>query len=118
MIYLTLAMVLSSCAGLSFEREQANIAQSHSDQELEVANALIEKGEIDTGILKMQELIKAHPDKPQYRTVLRVHQASQINGLLKKADENARLKLYSDAEQLYKQVLSISSRAISERRTA
>ncbi len=102
-------MLLTSCAGLNAEQERAsNNRQVQDSQAYEEASQLIVKGDIDDGIAKLKQLVKLYPENAQYRTMLKIQQASQINSLLKNAEENAKLKLYSDAEVLYKQVLVLA----------
>lgn len=99
-------MLLTSCASFDAEQEHAsNNMQAQDSQAYEEASQLIVKGDTDAGIEKLQQLVKLYPENAQYRTMLKVQQASQINNLLKNAEEKAKLKLYSDAETLYKQVL-------------
>jgi general secretion pathway protein D len=69
---------------------------------------LIVNGDVEAGIAKLQQLVKLYPENVQYRTMLKVHQASQINNLLKNAEDKAKLQLYSDAEMFYQQVLVLS----------
>lgn len=102
-------MILTSCASFNAEQEHAsNNMQAQDSQAYEVASQLIVKGDIDAGIEKLQQLVKLYPENAQYRTMLKVQQASQTNNLLKNAEEKVKLKLYSDAETLYKQVLVLA----------
>ena len=99
-------MLLTSCATFNAEQEHpSNNMQAQDRQAYEEASQLIVKGDTDAGIAKLQQLVKLYPENAQYRTMLKVQQASQLNNLLKKAEESAKLKLYSEAEALYKQVL-------------
>ena len=102
-------MLLTSCASFNAEQEHAsNNMQAQDSRAYEEASQLIVKGDTDAGIEKLQQLVKLYPENAQYRTMLKVQQASQINNLLKNAEEKAKLKLYSDAEELYKQVLVLA----------
>ena len=99
-------MLLTSCATFNAEQEHpSNNMQAQDRQAYEEASQLIVKGDTDAGIAKLQQLVKLYPENAQYRTMLKVQQASQLNNLLKKAEESAKLKFYSEAEALYKQVI-------------
>ena len=98
----TSTLLLASCANFSAEQTPLNM----QDKTYEEASQLIISGDVEAGIAKLQQLVKLFPENAQYRTMLRVQQASQVNLMLKKADENVKLKQYSDAEMLYKQVIA------------
>lgn len=108
MTQLALLMLLSSCASLNNAQESAsNDMQAQDRSAYEEANQLITKGNIAAGIAKLQQLVKLYPENAQYRTMLKVQQSFQINALLKKASDNTRLNLLSDAEAAYNQVLAL-----------
>jgi general secretion pathway protein D len=108
MTQLALLMLLSSCASFNNAQESAsNDMQAQDRSAYEEANQLITKGNIAAGIAKLQQLVKLYPENAQYRTMLKVQQSFQINALLKKASDNTRLNLLSDAEAAYNQVLAL-----------
>jgi general secretion pathway protein D len=102
-------MLLTSCASFNAEQQHvSNNMQMQDSQAYQYATQLIVNGDVDAGIAKLKQLVKLYPENAQYRTMLKVHQASQINNLLKNAEEKAKLQLYSDAEMFYQQVLVLS----------
>jgi general secretion pathway protein D len=102
-------MLLTSCVSFNADQEHAsNNMQMQDNQAYQYASQLIVNGDVEAGIAKLQQLVKLYPENVQYRTMLKVHQASQINNLLKNAEDKAKLQLYSDAEMFYQQVLVLS----------
>jgi general secretion pathway protein D len=102
-------ILLSSCTSLNAEQERvSNNMHAQDSLEYEEASQLIVKGDIDAGIAKLQELVKVYPENLQYRTMLKVQQSFQINALVKTADDKSRLKLISEAEAAYNQVLALA----------
>lgn len=102
-------MSLSSCASVNSEQNgTTNDRQTQDSVAYDEVRQLIVKGDLEAGILKLQQLVKLYPENAQYRTMLKVQQASLINRLLKNAEEKAKIKLYGDAEALYKQVLVVA----------
>jgi len=108
-VLLAFLMLLTSCAGLNAKQEPASSnMQAQDSVAYEEANQLILKGDTATGIAKLQQLVKSYPENAQYRTNLKIQQSSQINTLLKTADDKSRLNLLSDAELAYQQVLVLA----------
>lgn len=108
-VLLAFLMLLTSCAGLNAKQEPASSSmQAQDSAAYEEANQLILKGDTATGIAKLQQLVKSYPENAQYRTNLKIQQSSQINTLLKTADDKSRLNLLSDAELAYQQVLVLA----------
>lgn len=77
-------------------------------QAYEEARQLINKGDVEVGIAKLQQLVAQYPDNAQYRTMLKVQQSFQITNLLKAAEDKSRQRLFSEAEAGYKQVLALA----------
>jgi general secretion pathway protein D len=108
-VLLAFLMLLTSCAGLNAKQEPASSSmQAQDSAAYEEANQLILKGDTATGIAKLQQLVKVYPENAQYRTNLKIQQSSQINALLKTADDKSKLNLLSEAEVAYQQVLILA----------
>ncbi len=108
-VLLAFLMLLTSCASLNATQEPASSnMQAQDSATYEEANQLILKGDTATGIAKLQQLVKLYPENAQYRTNLKIQQSSQINALLKTADDKSKLNLFSEAEAAYQQVLILS----------
>jgi len=108
-LLLAFLMLLTSCAGLNAKQEPASSnMQAQDSVAYEEANQLILKGDTAAGIAKLQQLVKSYPENAQYRTNLKIQQSSQINTLLKTADDKSRLNLLNDAEVAYQQVLVLA----------
>jgi general secretion pathway protein D len=101
-------MLLTSCVSFNADQEHVSNMQMQDSQAYQYASQLIVSGDVEAGIAKLQQLVKLYPENAQYRTMLKVHQVSQINNLLKNAEDKAKLQLYSDAEMFYQQVLVLS----------
>ncbi|MDI1361637.1 secretin and TonB N-terminal domain-containing protein [Methylotenera sp.] len=108
-VLLACLILLTSCASLNATQEPAGSnMQAQDSAAYEEANQLILKGDTATGIAKLQQLVKSYPENAQYRTNLKIQQSSQINTLLKTADDKSRLNLLSDSEFAYQQVLVLA----------
>ncbi|MDI1298712.1 MAG: secretin and TonB N-terminal domain-containing protein [Methylotenera sp.] len=108
-LMLAFLILLTSCASLNATQEPvSNNMQAQDSQAYEEANQLIAKGDSAAGIAKLQQLVKSYPENAQYRTMLKIQQSSQINALLKAADDKSKLNQLSDAEAAYQQVLALA----------
>ena len=108
-VLLAFLTLITSCSSLNATQEPASSnIQAQDSAAYEEANQLILKGDTATGIAKLQQLVKSYPENAQYRTNLKIQQSSQINTLLKTADDKSRLNLLSDAEVAYQQVLVLA----------
>ena len=108
-LLLAFLILLTSCASLNATQEPASSnMQAQDSAAYEEANQLIIKGDVAAGIAKLQQLVKLYPENAQYRTMLKIQQSSQINALLKIADDKNRLNLLNDAEAAYQQVLVLA----------
>jgi general secretion pathway protein D len=108
-VLLAFLILLTSCASLNATQEPASSnMQAQDSATYEEANQLILKGDTATGIAKLQQLVKVYPENAQYRTNLKIQQSSQINALLKTADDKSKLNLLSEAEVAYQQVLVLA----------
>ncbi|NOU24173.1 MAG: type II and III secretion system protein [Methylotenera sp.] len=98
-----------SCTSLNGEQNRTNFNMHAEDiQAYEEARQLINKGDVEVGIAKLQQLVAQYPDNAQYRTMLKVQQSFQITNLLKAAEDKSRQRLFSEAEAGYKQVLALA----------
>lgn len=102
-------LLLTSCASLNATQEPASKNMQAQDyQAYEEANQLIAKGDSAAGIARLQQLVKSYPENAQYRTTLKIQQSSQINVLLKSADDKSKLNQLGDAKVAYQQVLALA----------
>lgn len=108
-LLLTTLLLMVSCTSLNGEQNRTNFNMHAEDiQAYEEARQLINKGDVEAGIAKLQQLVAQYPDNAQYRTMLKVQQSFQITNLLKAAEDKSRQRLFSEAEAGYKQVLALA----------
>ena len=86
LLLMTLAMLITGCAGERAYREGV---------------ALSEQGRIEEGLEKIEQAVEKSPDKPQYRMDLMNRRLSAVNALLQSADSSLNEGKLEDAESQY-----------------
>ncbi|MCB5187950.1 secretin and TonB N-terminal domain-containing protein [Methylobacillus caricis] len=100
-ISLTLLVIaLSACSSQEMKQQQ-------SDLEYQQVKTLINSGQVEEGMQRLQTLMRSFPQNPEYRAYFKQQQDMQLAILLKEADQLKYQKRWGEADIAYRRVLDM-----------